>query len=185
VIDTYQKFIAQVDKLTARLTARYASHLVCRAGCSSCCQHHLSVFGVEAANVQKAIAALPENTRASVAQQAQVVRARELAGEAVSCPLLVDNRCAIYEARPLICRTQGLPLLIEAEDGAQEVDFCPLNFAAPGAVDDLDEDHLAPLDALNLQLAVINLQYERNNETTASDSGARRKIADIILEDTE
>lgn len=183
--DAYQKFIAQVDKLLVRLTARYASHLTCRAGCSGCCHHHLSVFSVEAAHVRRAVAALPAETRARVAQQARLVNAREAAGAAVACPLLVDDRCSIYEARPLICRTQGLPLLIAAEDGAQEVDFCPLNFVAPGAVDDLDEDNLAPLDALNWQLAVINLQYERANEIADADNGARWKMADIILEGAE
>lgn len=182
--DAYQKFIAQVDKLIARLTARYASHLACRAGCNGCCHHHLSVFGVEAANVQRALAVLPAETRARVIQQARVVNAREALGKAVACPLLVDSCCSIYEARPLICRTQGLPLLIEAENGGREVDFCPLNFVALGAVDDLDEDNLAPLDALNLQLSLINLQYERTKGIAEPDNGARRKMAAIILEAT-
>lgn len=171
--------------MIARLAARYAAHLTCRAGCSSCCHHHLSVFNVEAANLHKAVAALAEETRARVARQARVVKARQAAGEAVACPLLVDDRCSIYEARPLICRTQGLPLLIEAEDGAPEVDFCPLNFVTSGAVDDLDEDNLVPLNAINLRLAVINLQYEQANRIAAADSGARRQMADIILEGVE
>lgn len=183
--DAYQKFIAQVDKLIARLAARYAAHLTCRAGCSGCCHHHLSVFNIEATNVHRAVAALTEETRARVTRQARAVKARQAAGEAVTCPLLVDDHCSVYEARPLICRTQGLPLLIEAEDGAPEVDFCPLNFVTPGAVDDLDENNLVPLNAINLRLAVINLQYERANRIGDADSGTRRQMADIILEGGE
>jgi Fe-S-cluster containining protein len=95
--------------------------------------------------------------------------------------MLVNDRCSIYQSRPLICRTQGLPLLIEAEDGGQEVDFCPLNFTEAGAVDDLDEDHLAPLDALNLRLALVNLEHCREKGLSDEVGGARTKMADIIL----
>jgi len=70
---------------------------------------------------------------------------------------------------------------MEAEDGGQEVDFCPLNFTEAGAVDDLDEDHLAPLDALNLRLALVNLEYCRATGLGDEASGERAKMADIIL----
>lgn len=96
--------------------------------------------------------------------------------------MLIDDRCAIYESRPLICRTQGLPLLIEAEDGLAEVDFCPLNFTAENALDDLDEDHLVPLDDLNLKLALVNLQHCREQGISDEASGQRVPMAEIILQ---
>lgn len=107
--------------------------------------------------------------------------AREAQGLPVACPLLVDDRCSIYESRPLICRTQGLPLLMEAEDGETEVDFCPLNFAEPGAVEDLDEDYLVPLDDMNLRLALVNLQHCRDAGLGDEASGGRVTMADVIL----
>lgn len=180
--DSYQQLIEHVDELTAKLSTRYASHLVCQAGCSGCCHHHLSVFPIEADAVREAIAALPEQDRSVIEQQARKVIEREAKGEPVACPLLVENRCSIYEARPLICRTQGLPLLLEAEDGEQEVDFCPLNFTAPDAVDDLDEDHLVPLDDLNLKLAIVNLQHCRENGIADEASGERRRMAEILIQ---
>jgi uncharacterized protein len=178
----YQQLINLTDRLSARLSARYDSHLTCRAGCSGCCHHHLSVFPIEAAAVTDAVKALPPETQAVIRRQAAAVREREARGLSVACPLLVDERCAVYELRPLICRTQGLPLLIEAEDGAQEVDFCPLNFTTPAAVDDLDEDHLVPLDALNLRLAAVNLGYCREAGISDEASGGRVAMSDIILE---
>jgi Fe-S-cluster containining protein len=171
-----------VDKLAAKLQARYSKHLVCRAGCSGCCHHHLSVFAVEADDIRGAIEALSDQTRARIEARARAVFEREALGEPVACPLLLDDRCSIYESRPLICRTQGLPLLIEAEDGGQEVDFCPLNFTADDATDDLDEDHLVPLDALNLRLALVNLQHCREKGLDDEASGERVKMADIALE---
>jgi Fe-S-cluster containining protein len=181
VSSAYHKLIKGVDDLAAKLSARYSKHLVCRAGCSGCCHHHLSVFPVEAEEVRKVVEDMPEQIRVRVEEQAREVIKREAEGRPVACPLLLDDRCSIYESRPLICRTQGLPLLIEAEDGEQEVDFCPLNFTAQNAVDDLDEDHLVPLDALNLKLALVNLQHCRETGLSDESSGERIKLAGIIL----
>jgi hypothetical protein len=70
---------------------------------------------------------------------------------------------------------------MEAEDGEQEVDFCPLNFTETGAVEDLDEGHLVPLDAMNMRLALINLQHCRDTGLGDEASGERIQMADIIL----
>ncbi len=142
------------------------------------------MFPVEAEEARAAIETLSAPIRARVQEQALEVIKREARGELVSCPLLVNDRCSIYEARPLICRTQGLPLLLEAEDGGLEVDFCPLNFTGAGAVDDLDEDHLAPLDALNLRLSLLNLEHCRETGLGDEASGERVRMADIILKNT-
>ncbi|MEP7337508.1 MAG: YkgJ family cysteine cluster protein [Acidobacteriota bacterium] len=186
MIPAYRQFIEQVDRLAARLSSQYARHLACRAGCSGCCHHHLSVFAVEAAAVREAIEALPKETGAAIEQQAREVIEREAGNQPVACPLLVEDRCSIYESRPLICRTQGLPLLLEAEDGEAEIDFCPLNFTAPDAIDDLtqatDVANFVPLDDLNLKLALVNLQFCREQGILDKSSGQRQQMAEIILE---
>ncbi|MCW5970439.1 MAG: YkgJ family cysteine cluster protein [Blastocatellales bacterium] len=170
--------MSETDRLSAHLSAHYSAHLVCRAGCSACCRHHISVFPVEAAAIAAAVEDLPDEVRARVETQADEVVQREGRGAEAYCPLLVDDRCTIYSARPLICRTQGLPLIYEAEDGEQEVDFCPLNFTAPDAANELDENHLVPLDLLNLRLAAVNLDYCRSQGIPA---GRRIAIAKIVL----
>jgi uncharacterized protein len=184
VISAYRQLVEQVDYLAARLASRYARHLACRAGCSGCCHHHLSVFLVEADAVREAIEALPPEIRSTVVQQAREVAEREADDQPVACPLLVEDRCSIYEARPLICRTQGLPLLIQIEggNGEAEVDFCPLNFTAPDATDDLDENHLVPLDEVNLKLALVNLQHCRQQGIADRESVERQKMSEIILQ---
>jgi Fe-S-cluster containining protein len=177
----YEQFVSSIDELSALLSRRYHQHLACRDGCSGCCHHHLSVFPVEAATLKEAIDKLPPEQRSKIEAQARETIEREQRGEAVSCPLLVEDRCSVYASRPFICRTQGLPLLIEAEDGELEVDFCPLNFTAPAATDDLDGDYLVPLDRLNLSLAQINLEFCRTDGVPDQESGKRPSIADIIL----
>ncbi len=170
-----------VDRLAQRLTVRYGAQLACREGCSACCGHHLSVFEVEAAAVRDAVGALPESLREVLSQQAADAMERTARGEPCACPLLVEDRCSIYATRPVICRTQGLPLLTEAEDGSQEVDFCPLNFTAQGDTDVLQEDHLVPLEEINMTLARANLEHcvrVRFQENAA----ARTLIGEIILQ---
>lgn len=142
----------------------------------------MSVFAVEAAAIGEAVDALPETLRQRLAQQARDVLGMEARDEPTICPMLVDDRCSIYAARPLICRTQGLPLLLETDDGEAEVDFCPLNFTAEDAVADLDEAHLVPLDELNLKLALLNLQHCREKEIADDASGQRVPMAEIILQ---
>ena len=178
-LELYRQLIEGVDDLTSQLNERYQSHLQCGAGCSGCCHHHLSVFAVEAAVLTEAIAALPEAQQTRIRQQAIDVKEREAKGESVACPLLLDNLCSVYEARPLICRTQGLPLLYEADDGAQEIDFCPLNFASDAAIAELQDEYLVPLDSLNLKLAIANVSYCQANGN--DEPHFRIKMSEVIL----
>ena len=172
MLTKYQQLITEVNDLTARLNERYRAHLQCRSGCSGCCHHHLSVFPVEAATVKSAIQNLPQILQERIHQQALVITEQQTE----ICPLLVNDKCSIYDSRPIICRTQGLPLLYEAEDGNQEVDFCPLNFTSENATDSLEENHLVPLDALNLKLSIANLEFCQAHEIEANH---RIKIAEL------
>ena len=168
----YQQLITEVNDLTARLNERYRAHLQCQSGCSGCCHHHLSVFPVEAANIKSAIQDLPQILQERIYQQAISI----VEHNTEICPLLVNDKCSIYDSRPIICRTQGLPLLYEAEDGNQEVDFCPLNFTAENATSALEENHLIPLDALNLKLSIANLEFCQAHEI---EPNQRIKMADL------
>ena len=126
--------------------------------------------------MKSAIEKLPNEIKSNLQLQAQQIIQQESSGESVACPLLVDDQCSIYDSRPIICRTQGLPLLFEAEDGNLEVDFCPLNFTAENATDELKENHLVPLDALNLKLSIANLEFCQAHEI---EPNHRIKIADL------
>ncbi len=172
----YTDLITDVDQLTSQLNEHYKSHLQCRSGCSGCCHHHLSIFPVEAAVVKIAIQSLPHAIKTIIHQQAKNISEQEAKGESVACPLLVNDQCSIYDSRPIICRTQGLPLLYESDDCQLVVDFCPLNFTADNATDELEENHLVPLDALNLKLSIANLEFCQQHEIPANQ---RIKIADL------
>lgn len=122
----------RVDAHFDEAARQAGDQMLCAQGCDQCCHVDLSVFEVEAAPVRDALAALPPATRDRVRAQAEQTQ---------HCAMLLGGLCAVYEQRPLICRSHGTAVLLE--DGG--VEHCPLNFtAAP------------PAKATVLRLAAIN-----------------------------
>jgi len=147
-LENYLALLSRVDELCGQTAARFDSQITCHAGCDACCRH-LSVFAVEAAALGQALKSISESQVALIRQTA------EQSGPEAPCPLLHQGLCLLYQARPIICRTHGLPLLI-SRDGSSGVDFCPENFrglsSIPGSA-------VIDLDRLNAMLATINALY--------------------------
>ena len=146
-LDNYLTLLRRVDDLCLSTTERFQAEISCSPGCDACCRH-LSIFAVEAAALREALHGLSE-------PEAALIRQKAKAAGAEACPLLHDGLCLLYEARPIICRTHGLPLLI-SRDGESGVDFCPKNFRELSSI---PGNSLIDLDRLNLVLATINTVY--------------------------
>ena len=171
-LNNYRSLLAKVDELAAVISSKYASHIACRAGCDGCCRH-LTLSLVEGVALAVAFKELPP---------AQVGYLRERAAKAADdspCPLLMDGLCALYAARPLICRTHGLPILI-AEGEARRVDFCPRNFQG---IDSLPGSALIDLERLNTALAAVNALFTKTAGMAFPQMDGRIPIADALLLD--
>jgi hypothetical protein len=93
-----------------------------------------------------------------------------------------DGRCAVYEQRPLVCRTQGLALryphgvipvsAVRERLPNGEVTHCPLNFGerVPAASDVLDAERVDQL------LGLVNLRFA---QATGDDPTRRYAISAI------
>jgi Fe-S-cluster containining protein len=145
-LESYRQLVAKVDRFAADVSERYASQLACRRGCDACCTH-IGVFAVEALVLALALSALPPEEAAGLRKRAERMR------EGADCPLLAEGVCLLYAARPIICRTQGLPLLVTEGEG-RRVDHCPLNFRD---VEAISGAAVLDLETLNQALAAINL----------------------------
>jgi uncharacterized protein len=77
------------------------------------------------------------------------------AGEG-ECPMLVDGLCTIYESRPFICRSHGLPLLSMGEEG-WELSHCELNFNGDAPV--FDETNTLAHDRYFSKLFMLNKEF--------------------------
>jgi Fe-S-cluster containining protein len=83
-----------------------APRLGCKSGCAWCCYQNVEVTIPEAILIAARIAA-HDPRRARIIEAAATlggldVGARRRTGK--PCPLLVDDRCSVYEDRPLTCR---------------------------------------------------------------------------------
>lgn len=121
-----EKLHLAILQATAPLEARHAERLHCARGCHDCCVDELTVFAAEAAVIERHYPTLLSD---------------EAPGPEGGCAFLDgEGACRIYEHRPYVCRTQGLPLRwLQEEDGelVELRDICPLN---------ADGESLASLD---------------------------------------
>lgn len=142
--ESYRKLVADIDAMVGKFTAnRFQAILQCRPGCADCCMQ-FSVLPLEAAFIIEVLHAQTLNMPMRYAGDKK-------------CLLLLDNLCQVYDARPVICRTQGLALgYIDEDAGTIEVSACPLNFPEDYP---LSHDDLLYMDQFNSRLAELNLQY--------------------------
>lgn len=193
----YRALRDKIDAFADGVGTRRAADLSCRAGCAACCHvpAPLEVSAVESASIARHLAELPAAERAALRRRAALARdaqdaAQDAPAEAAPSPCVMlrdDDTCAIYAARPLVCRTQGLPLRypedtipiaaimarLPAARGA--LTWCPLNFTAqpPGAADALDAERA---DAL---LALVNQRYVNEDPGSARLSPEERRQAAV------
>ena len=118
------KLHQEIDERVAEVEGRLPRALNCKLSCHDCCVDDLTVFGIEADIIREHYPKL----LASAAPHAPG-----------ACAFL-DNEgaCRIYEHRPYVCRTQGLPLSWQSTDdvGAEVElrDICPINEEPLGQV---------------------------------------------------
>ncbi|BCS98879.1 hypothetical protein DSLASN_45110 [Desulfoluna limicola] len=150
LFENYEALLARVGARCEEIEAALSGHMACRKGCSTCCLN-ISLFPVEAVRLRLAFGALDGERKASVLARASV------SPDDGPCPLLDEaGACILYDHRPVICRTHGLPILFEDEKGTRRVDFCPENFQA---LESLSGESMIDLDALNQMLAAINGRF--------------------------
>ncbi|MHB1397460.1 MAG: YkgJ family cysteine cluster protein [Trichloromonadaceae bacterium] len=170
MLRNYQQLSAKVAELCGQIEERCREHLACRQGCDSCCRH-LSLFWVEAVALAWAL-------KQVAPALAQTIRGQARHGTPDGpCPLLLGGGCLLYAARPLICRTHGLPLLLE-RDGKRRIDYCPLNFQQAAT---LPPGALVNLETLNATLAAVNALFVQELFGAAGPPVERLSIGEALL----
>lgn len=146
----YTTLVTELDQAIAANADLHRDRLQCRPGCSDCCRP-FSVLAVEVARIETALAALAPATLAGIRDAA--------ARQSQACPFLVNDLCAIYQYRPLICRTQGLPIAyVDHQRETIEVSACPINFPEDEEFF-FSEENLFFMDSFNERLTVINRDF--------------------------
>ncbi len=100
----------QAERTIAEFAA--TADIQCRAGCSFCCHQNVDTTIPEAIMVALQLGNEADPRRDAVLAAADTFRdidddARVATGK--PCPLLVDDRCSVYQVRPINCRSFTSP----------------------------------------------------------------------------
>ncbi|HEX9163277.1 MAG TPA: YkgJ family cysteine cluster protein [Thermoanaerobaculia bacterium] len=175
--DSYKRVLSRADQFFASVMAEQPENLQCGRGCSLCCYGLFEIGSGDVPMIADGLAGLHPMRRKRIIRRAVEIIAesrhpnlRECSPvekelffnrtASVPCPNLSDaGECMIYESRPLVCRTFGLPL---REDERYIGDICELNFneasdeeKTRAAWDLRWEDEIGPGDEYTVPEAIL------------------------------
>lgn len=111
VLQKYKKLSTWCEQFYERVFNKFSNDIACHAGCDICCE-------LKSVNLIEAYAIVTSGV---------LLRTPVNNGKNGKCVFLVDDKCSIYEFRPLICRTHGLA--IKSREFTTEYSVtCPYNF---------------------------------------------------------
>ncbi len=162
-MNNYHTLLNKVDHFVAEIRARHPESFVCAPGCAECCVAGITVWRIEFESVRLA------------SRDARLTKAPPS-----RCPLLdSDGRCTIYDARPIVCRLWGAPLLFPSDIDRNDntslhhanetrldsddatLTCCRLNFTEPPTLAQLLPSDLINVETVLTTLAAINHVYCR------------------------
>jgi Fe-S-cluster containining protein len=173
--DSYKDVLRRADAFFGRVFEEQRQQMQCGRGCSLCCFGLFEIGSGDVPVIAEGLARLHPMRRRKIIRRALAMmdghpNLRECSAaekEAffnrtshVPCPNLSEaGECMIYESRPLVCRTFGLPL---REDDRYIGDVCELNFNDASDEQKLAaswdlrwEDELGPEDEFTVPEAIV------------------------------
>ena len=141
----------------------------CATGCSDCCHVRLTITAVEAAAIRVHVAGWPRARGQQLVDGAAADRCAALDSA---------GRCRIYEARPLVCRSHGVPIRMQ-QSGLPVIQNCHRNFhhTLPDADCILDQTTLSAI-----LLAVDAAEAPRPAPGAAAAPAPRVELAALLTE---
>jgi Fe-S-cluster containining protein len=158
VVSRLPELHAKIDAFFARVEARHGDDMQCRTGCFDCCHVRLTITAVEATAIEAEVARWPAARRHALAA----------AGPADRCAALDEGgRCRIYAARPIVCRSHGVPIRMR-RGALPVVEACARNFTRTEPAADCVLDQTT--------LSALTLAIDRE----AGGDGARLDLAALL-----
>jgi Fe-S-cluster containining protein len=168
---------------------KHQAHMQCKAGCAQCCHVDLSIFEGEAVAILQWAINLDKEKKQELLALLNSPEQTTVFKKNKACVFLRNNQCTIYEARPIICRTQGVALQYKSKINKDEtqinVDVCPLNFIEQNSFPEQKE--WLDLDRLNSLQSIAENFYqkgENQKETLPKNKEGRvelRKLKELII----
>jgi Fe-S-cluster containining protein len=180
VFKDLENLYESADRAVADILERYSQKVRCKKGCTDCCHAVFDVSLIEALYIRQHFDSLgrkQRRTALNIAKKALksweqlITTGADLSLARIRCPLLTDSgECVCYKARPINCRTYGIPTII-----GNKSHVCGLSSFKQGKT----------YPALNLEPLQRRL-YELSVTLKGEDLGRRRwPVAAVLLGTTE
>lgn len=141
----YKTLRTEIDSHSENLSNEHSKQMQCKKGCDMCCIDY-SIFPIEFHFI------LNDLKEKKIEFENSSIKKKNV------CLFLKNHVCSIYNQRPIICRTHGLPLLYANDDSEWELSACELNFTAFDFSKFTMENTL-PQDKYNSKLFMLNKEY--------------------------
>ena len=117
-ITIFRSVHQQIDAVVESVVRnRPPGYFACRAGCSYCCKIRVSAFPAEVFGIARSVEKFDTPCRKALMERlethAALVHGAVADDFSSQCPLLENDLCSVYEARPQACRTH-MSLDVEA-----------------------------------------------------------------------
>lgn len=135
--EKYQSLVEQVEAVFKQVQNEYGECVSCKVGCADCCHALFDLTLIEAMFIKHQFdKVIPKEDRQEIVERANVADRKvyklkraaskahqegkpeneileEMAVQRIRCPLLDENdKCEMYESRPITCRLYGIPTVI-------------------------------------------------------------------------
>ncbi|MGD8834660.1 MAG: YkgJ family cysteine cluster protein [Desulfobacteraceae bacterium] len=188
--EKYKALVNQVDAVFDKVEREYSECVACKKGCADCCHALFDLTLIEAIFIKSQFDKLiPQPLRDQIINRAnesdrKVYKLKRTASKAyqegkpeqeiledmahqrIRCPLLDDqNKCELYESRPITCRLYGIPTVI-----GDKAHTCGISHFEKGK-----QYPTVKLDAIQQKLYKISLDLARDIKSSYP------KLAELLV----
>lgn len=188
--EKYEALVKQVEAVFDKVQQEYSYCVVCKVGCADCCHALFDLTLIEAMFIKRQFdKIIPAELRSEILERANKADRKvyqlkrkaskeyhdgkseneildDMARQRIRCPLLdSENKCELYESRPITCRLYGIPTVI-----GDKAHSCGLSKFKEGV-----QYPTVKLDAIQKKL------YELSFELAQDIKSRYPKLAEILV----
>ena len=188
MINRYIKYLEIIDLKLNEMFNKQRPFIKCKRGCAYCCREgEYPVSELEYIGMMLYYNSLDNNLKDIINENITNLLAKKRK-KYYECPFLIEGNCAIYPARPIICRTFGL--IVFTKNGQKRIPFCVnigLNYSevydsATSKIVKCAPDGTEPT-AFNVSR--LNMRSKEMEETFDIFFGEDKALIDWLKEDFE
>lgn len=130
-IQNYKEFLLKVGNLVNELVNQYQEEINCKINCCDCCNNLINISIIEASYLRMGFDISSDEIKNKILENISnlndLIEHESLPKTNIVCPLLFKQKCLLYEYRPVVCRTFGLPMI---DEKTGKIATCHKNFVS-------------------------------------------------------